>query len=150
MLSALSEIDDKVKGLNLGADDYLAKPFAMRELDARVKALSRRKSEIKLNSGSFGDIVLNRDTHELTSKEERIVLGSKEFEILDMLIEKNPNQVNKEFLTVKIWGYDSDTLYNSVEVYVSFLRRKLKALHSKVEIVSIRGLGYKLEYENNK
>ena len=64
MLSALSEIDDKVKGLNLGADDYLAKPFAMRELDARVKALSRRKSEIKLNSGSFGDIVLNRDTHD--------------------------------------------------------------------------------------
>jgi DNA-binding response OmpR family regulator len=150
VLSALGEIDDKVKGLNLGADDYLAKPFAIRELDARVKALSRRKEEIKLNVKTVFDITLNRDNHELTCKDNRIILGQKEFEILDMLMDKFPNQVNKEFLTVKIWGYDSDTLYNSVEVYISFLRRKLKAMHSKVIITSIRSLGYKLEYENDK
>jgi Response regulators consisting of a CheY-like receiver domain and a winged-helix DNA-binding domain len=150
MLSALGEIDDKIKGLNLGADDYLAKPFAIRELDARVKALSRRKEEIKVNNKTVFDITLNRDTHELSCKENRIVLGTKEFEILDLLMEKFPNQVSKEFLTVKIWGYDSDTLYNNAEVYISFLRRKLKAMHSKVEISSIRSLGYKLEYENDK
>jgi len=150
MLSALGEIDDKVKGLNLGADDYLAKPFAIKELDARIKALARRKEEIKTDVKTIFDITLNRDDHELTCLDNKIVLGIKEFEILDILMDKYPNQVNKEFLTIKIWGYDNDTLYNNVEVYVSFLRRKLKAMHSKLIISSIRGFGYKLEYENNK
>lgn len=150
MLSALGQIDDKIKGLNLGADDYLAKPFAMRELEARVKALGRRKEEISLNKKELGDISLNSDTHELTCLANTITLGTKKFEILNLLLEKYPSQVNKEFLTVKIWGYDSDTLYNSVEVYISFLRKKLKALHSHVEVKSIRSLGYKLEYESTK
>jgi len=150
MLSALNEIDDRVKGLNLGADDYLAKPFAMRELDARIHALTRRKDEIKVETKKVGDLSLNIDTHELSCMNSNITLGLKEFEILDLLMNKYPSQIGKEYLSVKIWGYDSDTLYNSVEVYISFLRKKLKALKSKVEIIAIRGVGYKLIYESNK
>lgn len=149
MLSALSQINDKVKGLNLGADDYLAKPFAMKELEARVKALSRRKEDIAPVKNALGDLVLNTDTHELTCKDNSIDLGMKEFEIMDLLLKGYPNQVDKEFIATKIWGYDSDTLYNSVEVYISFLRKKLKSLKSQVEIKSIRSLGYILTYENS-
>lgn len=150
MLSALSEVSDKIKGLNLGADDYLAKPFVMRELEARIRALAKRKDNIITDIKEIGDISLNRDTHELSSKDNSFTLGGKEFEIMELLFDKYPNQVNKDYLAVKVWGYDSDTLYNSVEVYISFLRKKLKALNSKVEIKSIRSLGYKLEYASSK
>lgn len=150
LLSALSEIDDKIRGLNLGADDYLAKPFSLDELYARILALTRRKWIVDTSDSlTFGDIILNKNSHELKANDEVIQLGIKEYEILSLLIEANPKQVNKEFLTIKIWGYDSDTLYNNVEVYVSFLRRKLKALKSNVTIKSIRSMGYILDYEKN-
>jgi len=150
LLSALSEIDDKIRGLNLGADDYLAKPFSLDELYARILALTRRKGIVDTSDSlTFGDIILNKNSHELKANDEVIQLGIKEYEILSLLIEANPKQVNKEFLTIKIWGYDSDTLYNNVEVYVSFLRRKLKALKSNVTIKSIRSMGYILDYEKN-
>lgn len=150
LLSALSEIDDKIRGLNLGADDYLAKPFSLDELYARILALTRRKGIVDTSDSlTFGDIILNKNSHELKANDEVIQLGIKEYEILSLLIEANPKQVNKEFLTIKIWGYDSDTLYNNVEVYVSFLRRKLKALKSNVTIKSIRSIGYILDYEKN-
>src|SRR5574344_572327 len=150
LLSALSEIDDKIRGLNLGADDYLAKPFSLDELYARILALTRRKWIVDTSDSlTFGDIILNKNNHELKANDEVIQLGIKEYEILSLLIEANPKQVNKEFLTIKIWGYDSDTLYNNVEVYVSFLRRKLKALKSNVTIKSIRSMGYILDYEKN-
>jgi DNA-binding response OmpR family regulator len=150
LLSALSEIDDKIRGLNLGADDYLAKPFSLDELYARILASTRRKGIVDTSDSlTFGDIILNKNSHELKANDEVIQLGIKEYEILSLLIEANPKQVNKEFLTIKIWGYDSDTLYNNVEVYVSFLRRKLKALKSNVTIKSIRSMGYILDYEKN-
>lgn len=143
LLTAKSEVADKIVGLNLGADDYLTKPFNTDELLARIKALLRRKENFSGNELKFFDITLNRDTFTLSSKSE-MTLGKKEFQILEMLMLANGKTIEKERLIEKIWGFDSEAEYNTVEVYVSFLRRKLSAIGSKTEIRSIRGIGYTL------
>lgn len=144
MLSAKSEISDKIGGLNLGADDYLTKPFNTDELLARIKALLRRKEKFTGDVLTFNDVSLDRDTFELVKNQKKIVLGKKEFQILEMLMLNNGKSIDKERFIEKIWGYDTDAEYNTIEVYVSFLRKKLAAVGAETEIKSIRGIGYTL------
>ena len=144
LLSAKSDISDKIDGLNLGADDYLTKPFVTDELLARIRALLRRKEKFTGDVLSFNDISLDRDSLELIKGEKRITLGKKEFQILEMLMLNVGKSIDKEKFIEKIWGFDTEAEYNTIEVYVSFLRRKLTAVGSKTEIKSIRGIGYTL------
>lgn len=146
MLTAKSQIEDKVVGLDLGADDYLTKPFAPEELLARIRALSRRKiNVIEENILVFGDIRLNLETYDLDVNGENIRLTLKEFEIIKYFIERPKCVVSKDDLITKLWGFDSEVEYNNIEVYISFIRKKLSFLKSKVSIVTIRGVGYRLE-----
>ena len=149
VLSAKTETADKIDGLNLGADDYLTKPFNSQELLARIRALLRRKKVFTGNILSFKDISLDRDSYELVCDTNRISLGKKEFQILEMLLLAQGKTVDKERIIEKIWGYDTDAEYNTVEVYISFLRKKFQAVSAKTEIRSIRGLGYTLEAKND-
>ncbi len=152
MLSAKSEVVDIVEGLNMGADDYLAKPFNSKELIARIRALLRRKSEFTGDQLKFGDIVLDRDSLKLCCNNHSIALGKKEFQIMEMLILNQGKVIDKEKFIEKIWGYDTEAEYNAIEVYVSFLRKKLSAVNSQIEIKSIRGIGYILgdKYDKNR
>ena len=145
LLTAKSEIDDKIKGLDCGADDYLTKPFNKGELLARVRALTRRKGEIPSNELAFGDIVLNQSTYELSCGTQSLKLGAKEFRIMQMLMYAPKNIISKDEFIEKIWGYDSEAEYNSIEVYISFLRKKLGAIKSTVQIKASRGIGYYIE-----
>ncbi len=145
LLTAKSEIDDKIKGLDCGADDYLTKPFNKGELLARVRALTRRKGEIPSNELTFGDIVLNQSTYELSCGTLSVKLGAKEFRIMQMLMFAPKNIISKDEFIEKIWGYDSEAEYNSIEVYISFLRKKLGAIKSTVQIKASRGIGYYIE-----
>ena len=149
MLSAKSEISDKIIGLNLGADDYIAKPFDTNELLARIRALLRRKATFTGDVLSYGDISLDRDTVKLVKGEKSIALGKKEFQILEMLILNAGKSIDKEKFIEKIWGYDTDAEYNTIEVYVSFLRKKLNAVGCKTEIKSLRGIGDTLGVKND-
>ena len=144
MLSAKSEISDKIDGLNLGADDYITKPFNTDELLARIRALLRRKEKFTGDVLSYGDISLDRDTFELVKGDKKIALGKKEFQILEMLLLSNGKSIDKERFIEKIWGFDNEAEYNTIEVYVSFLRKKLAAVGAKTEVKSIRGIGYTL------
>ena len=144
MLSAKGELEDKIVGFDCGADDYLPKPFNTRELLARIKALLRRKSEFLGDIIEYNDLSLNRDTFQLSCNGENISLGKKEFQIMEMLLLSTGKTIRKENFIEKIWGYDSDAEYNTIEVYVSFLRKKLLAIGSSTEIKSIRGLGYSI------
>lgn len=146
MLTAKGEISDKVVGLDLGADDYLPKPFASEELLARLRALSRRKTEIISDDRlKFGDLWLNISNYDVGSGSESIRLTLKEFDILKYFMERPNNIVTKDDLITKVWGYDSDAEYNNIEVYISFIRKKLSYLKSEVKIQTLRGIGYKLE-----
>lgn len=142
MLSAKSETNDKIDGLNAGADDYLSKPFNTDELLARIRALLRRKEVFTGDLLQYNDIVLDRDTFELCCGDKKIALGKKEFQILEMLILNKGKSIDKEKFIEKIWGYDTNAEYNTIEVYVSFLRKKFLAVGSNTEIKSIRGIGY--------
>ena len=144
MLSAKSETSDKIEGLNYGADDYMTKPFNSEELIARIKALLRRKEKFTGDILSFGDISLDRDTFELVKNNKKIALGKKEYQILEMLMLNDGKSIDKERFIEKIWGYDTEAEYNTIEVYVSFLRKKLNAVGANTEIKSIRGIGYTL------
>ncbi len=145
LLTAKSEVDDKIKGLDCGADDYLTKPFNKGELLARVRALTRRKGEIPSNELTFGDIILNQSTYELSCGTLSVKLGAKEFRIMQMLMFAPKNIISKDEFIEKIWGYDSEAEYNSIEVYISFLRKKLGAIKSTVQIKASRGIGYYIE-----
>ena len=149
MLTAKTEMGDKIYGLNMGADDYLTKPFNTQELLARIKALLRRKENFTSDILSFGDLALDRDTLTLTKGEKSVSLGKKEFQILELLMLASGKNIDKERFIEKIWGYDSDAEYNAIEVYVSFLRKKLALINSSVQIKSIRGVGYNLTEEKN-
>lgn len=140
MLSALSQVEDKIKGLNIGADDYLAKPFKTAELIARLNALTRRPPLQDEKEICFEDLRFNVRNRSLND----IPLTEKEAEIMEMLI-KNPNTIqNKEHVLAHVWGSESVGEENYVEVYISYLRKKLKTLRSKCIIKTVRNLGYKL------
>lgn len=146
LLTAKGEIEDKVKGLDSGADDYLAKPFATEELLARLRALTRRQGEIiNDNLLEFGDVKLNISTYELEGPYNSIKLSLKEFEIIRCFMQRPKTIVTKDELISKIWGYDSDAEYNNIEVYISFFRKKLGYVASTTNITTVRGVGYKLE-----
>lgn len=147
MFTAKDEISDKVKGLDSGADDYLTKPFATEELLARVRALGRRSSAAIVNSDviTCGDLSLDTAAYELSCGKNSLKLGLKEFSIMELLMKNSGRVLSKETLITKIWGYDSDAEYNNVEVYISFLRKKLDFIKSKAAIKTVRGVGYTLE-----
>ena len=147
MLTAKSEIEDKLNGLEHGADDYITKPFSMRELMARIKAVLKRTNNIENTEClQYGDLVLDIKNAKLKSHNNEIQISGKELELLEQLL-INKNQISsRESLAQRIWGYESDTEYNNVEVYITFVRRKLKLIESKVYIKAIRGVGYKLEF----
>lgn len=150
MLTAKSGVDDKVEGLDSGADDYLTKPFDSKELLARVRALTRRNINTPDNTLTFGDIVLDPNTFNLNCQTtgQSIRLGKKEFRILEYLICNQKQILTREQLAEKIWGYESEAEYNNVEAYMSFTRKKLTFVGSKTTIKSVRGVGYELRYEN--
>lgn len=145
LLTAKTQVDDRVEGLDSGADDYLGKPFAMKELLARVRAMTRRQSNLTDNVLTLGNVTLNRSTFELSVGEEKIRLANKDFQMMEMLI-VNPGQIiSTDRFMEKVWGYDSDTEIGVVWVYVSNLRKKLAALGADIEIKAVRNQGYSLE-----
>lgn len=145
MLTAKSEIDDRVAGLDSGADDYLTKPFSMKELLARIRAMTRRQSSTTDSILQFGNISLDRTTYTLSTPKDSLRLASKEYQMLEMLM-ANPGQlISVDQFMNKIWGFDSEAEQNVVWVYISYLRKKLAALEAQVQIKATRGLGYSLE-----
>ena len=145
LLTAKSEVEDKINGLDSGADDFLTKPFVSGELLARVRALTRRRGEVVTDEFTFGDIALNKSTFSLSREGQFVKLSLKEYQIMEMMM-VNPKQlIPKERFIEKIWGYESDVEYNNVEVYISFLRKKLGVIGSSVTIRTARGIGYYLE-----
>lgn len=150
ILTAKSEIYDKLNGLENGADDYITKPFHMRELIARIKIVIKRKTNIEDTSVlEYGDIKLELKTGWVYSKENHISISGKELELIEMLLLNKNQIVLRETIANKIWGYSAEAEYNNVEVYISFLRKKLKLLKSNVKIKAVRGMGYKLEAEDD-
>ena len=145
LLTAKTEVDDRVTGLDAGADDYLGKPFAMKELLARIRAMTRRQPEVPRNVLEFGNLILDRATFELKCGKEFIRLANKEFQMLEMLM-SNPGQIiSTDRFMEKVWGYDSETEINVVWVYISYLRKKLSAVKADVQIKAVRNQGYSLE-----
>ena len=145
MLTARTATSDKVEGLDAGADDYMTKPFEAPELLARLRALTRRQGEVVLDEATFADLTLDLSTHDLRCGDKSVHLSGKEFEVLSMLMSSNARIVSKQDLLTRVWGADGDTSENSVEAYVSFLRKKLSHLKSEVHITTLRMLGYRLE-----
>ncbi len=146
LLTARSEVEDKINGLDCGADDYLTKPFVTGELLARIRALTRRKGDlVDENNLSFNSLVINKGSCSMNFGGSDVKLSLKEFQIMELLI-ANPKQIlPKERIIEKIWGYESDVEYNNIEVYISFLRKKLSAIGTDVQIKTARGIGYFLE-----
>ena len=146
MLTAKSETDDKINGLDLGADDYLAKPFEMKELLARIRAITRRKSEAVSADMIYGDCTLNSLNYELSSDGGSVKLQNKEYQIMELLMANQKSIISAELMMEKIWGYDTDTEISVVWVNISYLRKKLGQIGSKVSIKAVRNQGYTLEY----
>ncbi|MBO5383939.1 MAG: response regulator transcription factor [Ruminococcus sp.] len=146
LLTARSEVEDKINGLDCGADDYLTKPFVTGELLARVRALTRRKGEIvDENKLEYNGIELNKSTCSVICQGNDVKLSLKEYQIMELLL-MNPRQIlPKERIIEKIWGYESDVEYNNIEVYISFLRKKLSVISAPAQIKTARGIGYFLE-----
>lgn len=146
MLTARSDTDDKVNGLDCGADDYLTKPFVPKELLARLRALLRRQYNIDDGKLYFGDLVLETKTMQLSNREsgQSVRLSDKEFRAFEILISNQGRIMTREQLALKIWGYESDAEYNNVEVYMTFARKKLSFIGSRVVIKAVRGVGYEM------
>lgn len=143
LLTAKDEMEDKISGLKSGADDYMTKPFVTEELIARVWALSRRNSMKYVDETlRYGDIELDRTQHKLMKDGSGIKLSSKEYQLMEILMLNREKVLKREYCITKIWGYDTNIEYNSTDVYISFLRKKLGALGSKIAIISVRGVGY--------
>ncbi len=145
MLTAKTELSDRVKGLDSGADYYLTKPFETAELLACLRAIMRRGEEIKTEQCAFGDIVVDIAVSELVCKSRSVRLNARELELIRLLIANKGILLSKENIFLKICGYDSDADDNIVEVYLSFLRKKLEHIGSSVKITVVRRMGYKLE-----
>ena len=151
MLTAKSELDDKLLGFSEGANDYVAKPFHVDELIARVNA-QLRIDKVKNNTEEFGDLILDLSTFNLINKNnnEKINIINKEFQLLEYFM-NNPNQVlSKEMIYDKIWGLESEAISNNLEAYLSFIRKKLKIINSNVQIKSLRNIGYKMVYKDER
>lgn len=150
MLTAKADLDDKVTGLDSGADDYLTKPFMTKELLARLRALSRRNINTADGTLSYGDILLDTNTFTLscTTNRQSVRLSEKEYRILEYLIANSGQILTREQLAVKIWGFESEAEYNNVEVYMSFTRKKLSFVGAKTEIKAVRGIGYELRCDD--
>ena len=145
MLTAKTQIEDRIRGLDMGADDYLSKPFAMGELLARVRAMTRRKSEFLPNLLEIGNISLNKETFELSNETACLRLGNKEYQMLEILFSNPKCLISTEQFMERVWGYDSEAEINVVWVYISYLRKKLSSLDANVKIKAVRGVGYTLE-----
>ncbi|MCD8329211.1 MAG: response regulator transcription factor [Lachnospiraceae bacterium] len=145
MLTAKSEIDDKVLGLDTGANDYLTKPFNTRELLARIRAMTRSQTAQASSRLTLGNVTLDRATFELSTPAGSFRLANKEFQMLEMLMSNPHHVISAERFMEKIWGYDSEAEINVVWVYISYLRKKLAALHADIEIRVTRNVGYSLE-----
>ena len=145
MLTARTETGDRVKGLDSGADYYLTKPFEMSELLACVRALTRRQGEVVMDELTFGELKLNLSTCDLSYGDKKVRLGKKEFSLMRIFMSAGGAIVSKETLINKVWGYESDAEDNNVEVYISFLRKKLAFLKAPVQIATLRKFGYRLE-----
>lgn len=145
MLTAKSEVDDKVLGLDSGADDYLTKPFATKELLARIRAMTRREKEETVSDLTLGNIKLSRVSYNLSSKKGSYTLANKEYQLLEMLFNNKGRYISSEQFMEKIWGFDSDSEINVVWSHLTSLRRKLESLDANVKIKSARSLGYTLE-----
>ncbi len=146
LLTAKGSVEDKILGLDSGADDYLPKPFVPDELLARLRALTRRNGEfINENILEFSDIKLNLSTYDMEANGSSITLTQKEFEILKYFMQRPKLVVSKDDLITKLWGFDAEVEHNNIEVYISFLRKKLSYVESDVKITTIRRVGYRLE-----
>ncbi len=145
ILTALGEVDHRVRGLDIGADDYLTKPFAFRELEARVRALLRRESDHKTPTLQFADITLNTLTHEVRRGQRELKLYNKEYALLEFLL-RHPRQVlSREMIAEHVWNNETDHLSNVIDVYIRYLRRKLCAQQEPDLIQTVRGTGYQLK-----
>ena len=150
MLTAKSELEDKLLGFREGANDYVTKPFHIDELVARVNALLRIKEIKDNNKLEYGDIILDLKTSNIIKKDtlESINIINKEFKLLEYFMNNPEHILSKEQIYDKVWGIDNDSISNNLEAYLSFIRKKLKLIDSKVSIKSIRNLGYKMEYKD--
>ena len=144
MLTARTSTDDKVRGLDAGADDYMTKPLEAPELLARLRALTRRRGDVMLDEITFADVTLDLTTHDLACADSSVHLSGKEFEVMRILMGSSARVVSKQDLLARVWG-DTDASENSVEAYISFLRKKLAHIGSGVQITTLRMLGYRLE-----
>ncbi len=145
LLTAKSEVDDKVQGLDAGANDYLTKPFQTRELLARIRAMTRTQTAQANSKLRLGNVTLDRATFELSTPTGSFRLANKEFQMLELLMSNPKNLISSERFMEKIWGYDSNAEINVVWVYISYLRKKLTALHANIQIKASRNAGYSLE-----
>ena len=145
LLTAKSEVDDKVLGLDAGANDYLTKPFNTRELLARIRAMTRTQTAQANSQLQMGNITLDRATFELSSPTGSFRLANKEFQMLELMMSNPKTLISSERFLEKIWGYDSEAELNVVWVYISYLRKKLAALHANIQIKATRNAGYTLE-----
>ena len=149
ILTAKSEVDDKVLGLDCGANDYLTKPFSIKELLARIRAMTRIKTEAVDSLLKFGNVTLNRVTFELSTAYGSYRLANKEFQIMEMFMSNPKNLISTERILEKIWGYDTETEVSVVWVYISYIRKKLASINSNIYIKATRNLGYSLEEKVN-
>ena len=145
VVTARTTVQDKITGLDSGADDYVTKPFSPAELLAHLRALTRRQGQIVFEKIDFGDISLNLESHDLSCGSKSINLSYKEFSIANILISSKGQIVSKDMLISKVWGVESSAVDNNVEAYISFLRKKLTYLCSQMRIACIRNVGYRLE-----
>lgn len=147
LLTAKTQVEDRIRGLDTGADDYLPKPFDMGELIARIRAMLRRREEFHPDLLSFGDLTLNMQSGEISVSDMSFQLPRQEYRLMEQLMLNHTMYMSTEDLLVKAWGYNAETDINSVWLYISYLRKRLSAMNSKVEIVSKRNIGYKLEFQ---